>query len=183
MKEPAGRGVPVPATPAGDSSGPAVIGHVEGGAMRIRPLSSSRVRRPPPRLTKNAHSMPRCGACTTTASPRSVGHRLDAGLGSARGATEFSAGDCTARGGAGGWAGGQRAQARLVTGCQLAHTGARPAWRATVGAVGNRAVNRWWPANRENAGRWDTWLHPVDGGRDLDPGAAAGGWSWPCLWS
>ena len=53
-------------------------------------------------LGEECHSMPRCGACTTTASPQPVRHRLDAGLGSARGVAEFSVGSFTARGGAGG---------------------------------------------------------------------------------
>jgi len=56
---------------------------------RIRPSSPSRVRRPPPRR----------GACTATASPPSVRHRLHTGLGSARRRlVGRGAGSLTARG-------------------------------------------------------------------------------------
>ena len=66
-----------------------MIGHVDGGTMRIRPPSPSRVRRPPPRR----------GACTATASPPSVRHRLHASLGSARRRlVGRGAGSLTARG-------------------------------------------------------------------------------------
>ena len=66
-----------------------MIGHVDGGTMRIRPPSPSRVRRSPPRR----------GACTATASPPSVRHRLHAGLGSARRRlVGHGAGSLTARG-------------------------------------------------------------------------------------
>jgi hypothetical protein len=75
--------------PPGESSEPAMIGHVDGGTMRVRASSPSRVRRPPPRR----------GACTATASPPSVRHRLHARLGSARRRlVGRGAGSLTARG-------------------------------------------------------------------------------------
>jgi hypothetical protein len=103
-----------------------MIGHVDGGTMRIWPWPPSRVRRPPPRLTRDA------ARCRAVAPVLQQPRRLLSVTGSTLAWAQRAVSSSSAPGvsllaaGLVGELVSSAGRARLVAGCQLAPTRARP---------------------------------------------------------